>query len=62
MALSEINREAVNIHFQVRMTLFLSQTIRIKFCKSQYANWKTTCTIAVESTGEPTRCAGLNRM
>jgi len=33
MALSEINREAVNIHFQVRMTLFLSEAIRIKFCK-----------------------------
>jgi hypothetical protein len=33
MALSEINREAVNIHFQVRMTLVLSEAIRIKFCK-----------------------------
>src|SRR5271165_7639900 len=43
IALNAISRQAVIIHFQVRMTQFLSG--------AQYANWKTTCTIAVESIG-----------
>jgi len=44
IALSVTSREAAIIHFQVRMTQFLSVT-------TQYASWKTTCTVAVESMG-----------
>src|ERR1700737_2806766 len=43
IALNAISREAVMIHFQVRMAQILSG--------AQYASWKTTCTIAVESIG-----------
>src|ERR1700687_4523516 len=43
ITLNAISREAVIIHFQVRMAQILS--------RAQYASWKTTCTIAVESIG-----------
>ena len=49
IALSVISREAVIIHFQVRMTQILSVPDSVR--QPQYASWKTTCTVAVESMG-----------
>ncbi len=47
-ALSETSKVAETIQFKVRITL-ISMFFKNQFL--QYANWKTTCTTAVESTG-----------
>jgi hypothetical protein len=51
VALSPISREAVIIHFQVRITQILSFIPNDIQYDAQYASWKTTCTVAMESTG-----------
>src|SRR4029077_6187345 len=62
IAVSAITKKAVTFHLQIRMTLVLSLYPSFLRCVSQYASWNTTCTIAVESTAEPLRSAGLNRI